>query len=282
MHAQGLPAPAADLLARGRVFNSPCGDGLLRWHVWGLTGRPVVLLHGGSGSWTHWLRNIEPLLAQGRQVIVPDLPGFGDSALPALGRDADAMPAALEQGLNLLVGNTPCDLAGFSFGGMVGGLWARDVSARVAQLLLVAPPGLGQPVVLKPRAWRHLPDPAQQWAVHRHNLSALMFCQPASVTDLACRLQQLNAERDRLPGRRLARTDVLARALEQVRVPVHLVYGQQDCYYQGREAAIETVLRRCPGYAGSHVIADAGHWVQYEQPQAFAGVWEKVFPVPLD
>ena len=43
---------------------------------------PTVLLHGGSGSWNHWVRNIDALLASGRQVIAPDLPGFGDSARP--------------------------------------------------------------------------------------------------------------------------------------------------------------------------------------------------------
>jgi 2-hydroxy-6-oxonona-2,4-dienedioate hydrolase len=43
---------------------------------------PVVLFHGGSGSWTHWVRNIQPLVAAGRQVIAADLPGFGDSASP--------------------------------------------------------------------------------------------------------------------------------------------------------------------------------------------------------
>ncbi len=42
----------------------------------------MVLLHGGSGSWTHWIRNIPMLLACGRQVWAQDLPGFGDSASP--------------------------------------------------------------------------------------------------------------------------------------------------------------------------------------------------------
>ncbi|MET1115858.1 MAG: alpha/beta fold hydrolase, partial [Comamonas sp.] len=49
-----------------------------RWRVWG-TGTPLVLIHGGHGSWMHWIHNIGPL-AQHFQVIVPDLVGFGDSA----------------------------------------------------------------------------------------------------------------------------------------------------------------------------------------------------------
>src|SRR5262249_18899096 len=59
---------------------------------WGLggAGPPVVLLHGGSGSWTHWARNIMPL-ARHFTVWVPDLPGFGDSGLPPGVETAEAL-----------------------------------------------------------------------------------------------------------------------------------------------------------------------------------------------
>ncbi len=278
---RGLPPEAADLLARGRVLRTPCGDGHLVWHVWGSLGqhRPVVLLHGGSGSWTHWLRTIEPLLELGRVVLVPDLPGFGDSDLPPSGRDADAMPDVLEQGLRGLLGQQVCDLIGFSFGAMVAGLWAQAEPARARGLVLVAPPGLGRPALepIKPRAWRHLPEGTQRQAAHRHNLRELMLHHEASLSPLACRLQEFNAERDRLPSRRLSRTDVLARALRQVQIPVYGVYGEQDRYYRHQVPAIEAVLRQCPGFAGLHAIADAGHWVQFERPDAFqavlSGIW---------
>ncbi|KAB2902179.1 MAG: alpha/beta fold hydrolase, partial [Burkholderiaceae bacterium] len=68
--------------------------GEIVWHVWGERRpgvAPLVLFHGGSGSWTHWVRNIDTLVAEGRQLWVPDLPGFGDSAPPLGGTDADAM-----------------------------------------------------------------------------------------------------------------------------------------------------------------------------------------------
>ena len=86
---------------------TPCGAGTMVWHVWGESRPglpPVVLFHGGSGSWTHWLRNIQPLVAAGRQVIAPDLPGFGESALPPVGGDADALVSPLAEGLLALLG----------------------------------------------------------------------------------------------------------------------------------------------------------------------------------
>jgi pimeloyl-ACP methyl ester carboxylesterase len=38
-------------------------------------GPTLLLLHGGTGSWTHRLRNIEPL-ARHFRLVVPDLPGW--------------------------------------------------------------------------------------------------------------------------------------------------------------------------------------------------------------
>ena len=78
-----LPPEAHALLKTATRTETPCGAGTLVWHVWGQATRhpawpPLVLLHGGSGSWTHWLRNINALVDAGRWVLVPDLPGFGD------------------------------------------------------------------------------------------------------------------------------------------------------------------------------------------------------------
>lgn len=71
----------ARLERAARRHDVPCGDGVMVWRSWG-EGLPVVLLHGGSGSWTHWVRNITALVGAGRRAWIPDLPGFGDSARP--------------------------------------------------------------------------------------------------------------------------------------------------------------------------------------------------------
>ncbi len=271
-----LPDELLQVLSRGRRCVTPCGEGDLVWHLWGEGHArpelpPLVLLHGGSGSWTHWLRNVLPLAASGRLVLVPDLPGFGDSALPPGGADADAMPAPLDAGLDELVGAAPCDFVGFSFGGLAAGLLARERPQRVQRLVLVGAPGLGRPALgkIELKAWRHLPQDSQRQAVHAHNLRELMLHHAASLTPLALRMQELNAGRDRLPGRRLARTDALAQALQSVRCPVHLLFGEHDRFYRGQEAEIEAVLRQCPGFGRFVAVPDAGHWAQFERPEAF-------------
>ena len=271
-----VPAEVSAVLQHARRVCTPCGQGDLVWHVWGEQGAdpalpPLLLLHGGSGSWTHWLRNVLPLAASGRRVLVPDMPGFGDSALPPSGADADAMPAPLEQGLTQLLGQAPCDVAGFSFGGLTAGLLASEFPARVATLVLIGTPGMGLQALVpfKLKGWRHLPDAAQRLAVHRHNLQLLMLHAPEAITPLACELQSANALRDRLPKRRLSRTDILLRTLPGLSCPLYALYGEHDPFYKGQVPAYEAVLQLAPEFRGMHAIAGAGHWAQFEQPAVF-------------
>lgn len=246
------------------------------WHLWGKDTcnpavAPVVLLHGGSGSWMHWLRNIGALVKAGRWVLVPDLPGFGDSSLPPHGTDADAVPGPLAQGLQGLLGEQACDLAGFSFGAMVAGMVAAQYPARVARLVLVGAPGLGiaPEKAIRLRAWRHLADAAGRDEVHRANLAALMLLHAESITETALSVHVANVLRDRMKGRSLSRTDVLARALLQVKVPVHAIYGAEDALYRGRMEALAPALRQAPGFRALTLVEGAGHWVQFERADAF-------------
>lgn len=271
-----MPAEVRAVWSTATRLETPCGAGRMVWHAWGQSAcdpalAPLVLLHGGSGSWTHWLRNITGLLAAGRWVLVPDLPGFGDSALPASGTDADAVPEPLEQGLQCLLGGRACDLVGFSFGGMVAGLLAASTPARAARLVLVGAPGLGiaPDRAIRLTALRHVPQASQRLEAHRHNLAALMLHHPASITDTALRLHEANVLRDRMKGRSLSRTDVLARALLQVRCPVRAIYGTEDALYRGQLHRLEPALRQAPGFVALSLIEDAGHWVQFERAEAF-------------
>jgi pimeloyl-ACP methyl ester carboxylesterase len=83
MTAGAAEAPAdvvAKIASLGTRHVTPCGGGSMVWRAW-REGRPLVVLHGGSGSWS---RNVVPRADRFR-VLAPDMPGFGESAaLPAL------------------------------------------------------------------------------------------------------------------------------------------------------------------------------------------------------
>ena len=244
--------------------------GPMVWRRWG-EGPPVVLLHGGAGSWNHWVRNVAPLVAGGRQVWAPDLPGFGESARPASGSDADALPGPVEAGLQAVLGDAACDVVGFSLGDMVAGFVAAQFPQRVRRLVLVGAAGLGlarNPVVLQ--AWRHLPEGGEaREAVCRANLAALMLALPASIDDLAVALHGSNLSRDRMLKRRIARTDILKRTLGDTRCPVYGIWGTHDALTRGHQEALAPALAAAPGLRSLVFIADAGHWVQFERAQAF-------------
>ncbi|WP_245785151.1 alpha/beta fold hydrolase [Paracidovorax wautersii] len=261
------------LQAQAERHATPCGAGELVWHAWGRSRPglpPLVLLHGGSGSWTHWVRNIEGLVAAGRQVWIPDLPGFGDSAVPSGGSDADALVAPLAEGMRALFGPQAIDLVGFSFGGMTAGLLLAEHPELARQLVLVGAPAMG--VVpsrqFELKAWRHLPPEAQP-DVHRYNLAALMLHDTALIDGLALDLHTANVQRDRMPRRRLAHTDILARSLPRVACPVHAIYGERDALYKSWITALEAAyVAAVPDFRGFVLIPDAGHWVQFERPEA--------------
>ncbi len=86
-------------------------------------GLPLVLLHGWPEFWLTWRKNIPPL-AEGFDVVAPDLRGFGDSDKPAL---PDPPSDLLKDYVEDLRGLA--DALGFERFGIV----SHDVGAYVAQ-----------------------------------------------------------------------------------------------------------------------------------------------------
>lgn len=268
-----LTPDARMALAGAERLHTQLEGSSLVWHAWGLPSQPtVVLLHGGSGSWTHWLRNIAPLRDAGWRVLAPDLPGFGDSDLPPGCADVDALPAHLHAGLQQLAPQGPVQLVGFSFGGMAAALWLTQYPDDAQALVLVGAPGLGLTVPdrIPLKGWRHLPTREQQDAVHRHNLTALMLRHPQSLDALALDVHRANVQRDRMPRRRLSSTPIVAEALPHVRARVGAIYGEHDALYLHRLPEVREALQRLsPDWGQWHAVPGAGHWVQYEAAEAF-------------
>lgn len=266
--------PPADTVARierlSRRVATPCGDGSMVWRLWG-HGAPLLLLHGGYGSWTHWLRNVESLATR-YTVIAPDMPGLGDSATPPQPHTAEALAAIIGRGLDAIVPPpTPVAMAGFSFGAVMGGHVAALLGKRIASFLMIGSAGLGLP--RPPRANLQRVEPGmsvdQIALLQRANLAKLMFGDGGRIDALAVHLQNENTRRARLDSRPIAFTDTLIHTLPRATARLGAIWGEKDSTCVPYIEQKFGVLRGIRPAVYCDIVPDAGHWVQWEQAQAF-------------
>lgn len=259
-------APWSVLEREGQLRRTPCGIGEMVWRVWG-AGPPLVLLHGGAGSWRHWLPTIEAFRGE-RMVVAPDLPGLGESAdVPEGAEDGGA--GIVAAGLATVLGDTArADLVGFSFGGAIGGLVAARCAVR--SLTLVGSGGLG--VIRGSAKLERVRDKegAARDAAHRANLHRWMISDPARIDAGAVAIQDWNSRHARFDSRAIGTGDVLVRVLPGVDCPVAGIWGEWDHAVQGETDRPRAVLQSIQPGSRFVVVPGAGHWVAYEAPDAFA------------
>jgi 2-hydroxy-6-oxonona-2,4-dienedioate hydrolase len=257
------------IAAEAARLETPCGDGAMVWRVWG-AGPPLVLFHGGYGSWTHWIKNVLPL-SRRFTVVAPDLPGLGESATPPEPHTAEGLARILIAGIDIVLPRpAPFHLAGFSFGGVLGGHVAGLLGERVRAFTVVGSNGLG--LVRQPTDLRRAPpgaSEAETLAVARHNLTQLMIADPAKIDPLAIHIQATNAPRGRVRSRRFSRADTLARALPSIRARLDGIWGGRDATAYPHLDERARALRAVQPEARFDIIDGAGHWVQYEAAERF-------------
>ncbi len=271
MSSTASPQDIVDALnARARKLKTPSGDGQMVWRVWG-RGSPLVLFHGGSGSWTHWLRNIE-VLEQHYELWVPDIPGLGQSAMPPKPWTPASIAEVVVAGIDEAIGpDVQLRIAGFSFGGHIAGLTARLLGDRVHDLTLIGVAALGLRADPREPFAKERPGmtPEQLYEVHRKNLEILMIADPSEIDALAVHLQTWNAQHARFRSRPFAPTKELAQALEHIRVPVKTIWGTRDVIARPSVEDRLTILRRHHPELAARLIDGGGHWVMYEKAAEF-------------
>ena len=260
--------PVRRLDAEAQRTELPCGDGRMVWRSWG-DGPALVLLHGGAGSWQHWVRTV-PAFYKNHRVLAPDLPGLGESADPPAPPDMATISAIVAAGIERLLGpRMTYDLVGFSFGASVGGHVAALHGKRVRSLTLVGAGGLVRPRT--PMMLERVRDKTGEALAqaHRTNIERIMIADPARIDALAIAIQDWNARHARLDSPTLIGKRPLAVSLPHVRVPVNAIWGERDqlAYYtlQDRVTALRAL---CPALE-LRIIPVAGHWVAYEFAGAF-------------
>jgi pimeloyl-ACP methyl ester carboxylesterase len=234
-------------------------------------GLPVVWLHAFPLARPMWRPQVEGL-RKGCRLIVPDLPGFGDSpgldGNPSVEAMADAVVGLLDQ----LGVKEPVVLGGLSMGGYVAFAFARKYPRRLLKLILA-----------DTRA-----DPDDDTAkANRDRLVELATKNPGGVVEqllpklLSPRTlserPEVVAEAKRIAGAQ--KGEGLAAALkamrdrpdsrptlQQLRVPVLFLVGRDDSVTPVE--LTRSMSSEVPG-ANIVVVEEAGHLSNLEQPTAF-------------
>ena len=263
------PSPVttiARLEQAARRHDVPVEGGAVAWRRFG-KGPPLVLVHGGHGSWLHWARNVEALSNE-FELFVPDLPGYGDSAFP-VESTLEALVASTRRSLDALISaDTPIALAGFSFGGLVAAHLALQ-RGGVTRLALLGAAGHGG--TRRPRgelrSWRNAHARQDRDALHevmRHNLLMHMLAGD-DPDDLAVEIHTRSCLRARFHSKTISRSGGLLGCLQRCSRPLLLVWGEHDVTATPAELA-PAIVAGCAN-ASAEVIGGAGHWVQYQRAE---------------
>ena len=252
------------------------GDLTLAYREQG-SGPAVLLLHGWPTSSYLW-RNVMPAIARSRRVIALDLPGFGGSDKPAGAHYGFALFERAIDDFLAAVGVGEVALAGHDIGGPVAAHWAIGHQERVTGLALLNTlvyPEFSDAVfefvkaASTPGTREQLTSPQGLEAAMR-----LGIADEANVTDemLAAVREPFQTDAER---RSLADAGIglepevfsdIARDLPSLRMPVRLVYGEEDRILPDIATTMARLQRDVPG-AELTALPGVGHFLQEEAPE---------------
>jgi 2-succinyl-6-hydroxy-2,4-cyclohexadiene-1-carboxylate synthase len=232
---------------------------------------PLVLLHGFTHTGASWNR-VRAHLDERYRPLAPDIRGHG-AATGCSAVDLDGVVADLR-------GAAPARfaLAGYSMGGRIALHVALAMPERIERLVLIgASPGLADPAE---RAARRQADEALAERLERMTIGE--FAREWARTPVLAGLTpevaaEVHADRLRSTVAGLARAlrglgtgalPPLWDRLDELTLPVTLVVGARDEKFR---AISERMAAMLP-HPVLEVVADAGHAVHLERPEAVAGL----------
>ena len=134
--AASLSAAAqADAASKNIISRVADVDGVQFHYMTAGKGPAVVLIHGYAETSTMW-KPLIPLLAQRFTVIAPDLPGIGDSSIPADGLDMKSA-ATRVHALVRSLGVQQAEVVGHDIGLMVAYAYAAEFPSEVTKLVVM-------------------------------------------------------------------------------------------------------------------------------------------------
>jgi pimeloyl-ACP methyl ester carboxylesterase len=133
----------ADTPAKPVVSRTAEVEGLKYSYLTAGSGEPLILIHGYAQT-SHMWKAVIPQLAKRFMVIAPDLPGFGDTAIPADGLDMKTAAIRIHE-LARSLHIEKARVVGHDIGLMVAYAYAAQFPTEVTQLVVMDAflPGVG-------------------------------------------------------------------------------------------------------------------------------------------
>ena len=246
-------------LAQAGLQRKAIGD-LVYW-TGGRGSEPLVLIHGTNDQAGTWAPVIDKFLDR-YCLIIPDLPGHGESA-PARG-PLDMMQ--IKEGLAKIIGaesgNTPVTLVGNSMGGWAAMLYAIDHPSKVKQLILEDSGGMTWDLSAVPL----VPQNREQAAIAMRAAVGPKGQMPPNYV-----LDALVRRAPTAPMLRLLQSNFLTHMMDNrlgdIKAPVTMIWGDGDGLVPLPYAE---KMKSQLANAKLHVIDDCGHIPHRQKPQQFA------------
>ncbi|NIK55985.1 alpha/beta hydrolase [Kribbella shirazensis] len=246
-------------------------DGVATVVLEGGSGAPLVLLHGGIECGGAYWAPVIPRLAEQHRLVVPDVPGLGESD-PVARLDQPAFNSWLDELLTLTCDQPPIVVAHSLVGTLTAG-FAASHGERLQRLVLYGVPGVGpyrMPIGLRTVAVRFALRPSEanmerfeRWAFA--DLDAVRRRNP----DWMQAFTTYTRSHARVPHGKRTMRYLVTTCTKQVRahsdVPTMLIWGAKDRFVP--LALAEEAARRLDWPL--RVIEDAGHVPHIERPAAF-------------
>ena len=243
-------------------------------------GAPLILLHGYAETSLMW-KPIIPVLAERFTVIAPDLPGIGDSDIPAHGLDMKSAAIRIHD-LAKSLGVQKAEVVGHDIGLMVAYAYAAQFASEVTKLVLMDAflPGVEgwEAVYNNPNIWHfRFNGPTPEALVQGRERTYFEYF----WNDLAADKTRSIPEADRKaytaayarPGRmhagwayfvsfRQAAKDFAQLSQTKLHMPVLTIGGEESL---GEALGQQTKLVATD--VTVVVLKDTGHWVLEERPK---------------
>jgi len=243
-------------------------------------GPPLILLHGYAETSLMW-RPIIPLLAERFMVIAPDLPGIGDSAIPADGLDMKTAAIRIHA-LALLLRLEKARVVGHDIGLMVAYAYAAQFPAETEKLAVMDAflPGVGdwRAIYNNPGFWHfRFNGPTPEALVHGRERTYFEHFWNDFAADKARSLPEADrkayAAAYARPGRmragwayfvsfQQAAKDLAQLSQTKLTMPVLVIGGEKAL-----GEALAQQMKLVASDVTIVVLKDTGHWVLEERPK---------------